>query len=393
MKETPTLRQLGALVSQHIGPKDIPQEAWPALISAALQHGLAPMLLWITKQGAPDIVTEPLWTRVITTTRNAGIQYVALEAARSHVGAALAAAQIPSLWIKGIVLAQTIYPQPVLRSMSDLDVLVPYEQRENALRIVEGLGYRFYETNGDLMSSQKALELNLTLHYHLRGGINDSVMLELHFRLLSTDNELLPLDKLEWFWTQTTTLQDGGQFTILHPEAHLLYLCAHVILQHGEEETSLRQYFDLHLLITNTLVDWDNIVEQAAVLGWRYAVERALSLAVRYFSTPVPAAVFAELQRSRPRHDPMTGRAVRIRGKGSRWEKVLISLQDMSFAKRIEYVGRILFPQKSYMRMRYDLRLDQPVWPAYLYRWFDQGREIGWAMWNHFTRAIKGGED
>ncbi len=129
-----------------------------------------------------------------------------------------------SLWIKGIALANTLYSQPFLRPMGDLDVLVPYDQRESTLQVVERLGYHFYETNGQLMSSKEALALNLTHHYHLIGGINDSVVLELHFRLPSADNELLPLDKLAWFWTQTTPLQTSQQFTIPQTEAHLLYL-------------------------------------------------------------------------------------------------------------------------------------------------------------------------
>ncbi len=392
MKETTTLHQLGALVSLQISPVDIPPKAWRQIIDAAFRHDLAPMLLWVAKQSAPDIVTGPLWKPVITVTRGTAVRYVTLEATRKQVSLALIAAQIPALWLKGIALAHTVYPQPVLRRMSDLDVLVPYDQRENALGLVEGLGYHFYKTEGKLMSSREVMELNQTHHYHLRGGTRDSVVLELHFRLLSSDNKLLPLDKLEWFWTQTTTLQNSSQFTVPQPEAHLLYLCAHAILQHGEGDTSLRQYFDLHQIVTNAPVDWDVVVEQAATLGWGYAVDRALSLAVRYFSTPVPAAVFADLRKSRTKHDSVAGRALRIRSKGSRLERVLIRLQDMSFTERVGLVRRILFPPRPYMRVRYGLRPDQRVWPAYLYRWLDQGQEIMWAMWNRLTRAIRGRE-
>lgn len=388
MKDSALLHQLGALVSQQLNPKDVPPTAWPEIIAAAIQQGLSPMLLWVTKRSAPEIVTEPLWTPAIMTARGTGIQYVGLESARKQVNAALDAAHIPSLWLKGIALAHTIYPQPSLRSMSDLDVLVPYDQRQDALRVVEGLGYHFYETNGQLITPQEMLDLDLTHHYHLKGGMNDSVVLEVHFRLLSTDNDLLSLDKLGWFWTQTSTVQNGGQFTILQPEAHLLYLCAHAILQHGEDVTSLRQYFDLHQLITTTPVEWDKVIEQAAVWGWSYAVERALYLATRYFSTPVPDAVFTELRKNHPEHDALADRAVRIQSKGARWEVALLRLNRLSFAERVDVVRHVLFPTRAYMRIRYRLGPDRRVWPAYLYRWFDQGQEIIWAMWNRLTRAL-----
>lgn len=278
--------------------------------------------------------------------------------------------------------------------MSDLDVLVPYAQRESALSIVERLGFHFYETDGHLMSSQEALELNLTHHYHLKGGIQDSVVLELHFRWLGTDDELFPIRDLEWFWTQTTIVQSGSQFTILLPEAHLLYLCAHAVLQHGEENTILRHYFDLHQLIKNTPVDWDKVIKQAAVLGWEYVVDRALFLAAKYFSTPVPATTFADLRKSRPKPRPsaVADRVVRIQSKGARWERTLIRLHQLSFFERIDLVRRIIFPPQSYMRFRYGLRPNRRVCFFYPYRWFDQGQEMIWALWKRLRIALGGRE-
>ena len=147
MKKPSMLCQLGALVSRQVDPREITQAVWPEIIGASLQHNLAPMLLWVVKQSAPEVITEPLWTPVITSTHNVGIRYIILNAAREQVSAALGDAQIPSLWLKGIALGHTVYPQPVLRPMGDLDVLVPYERRESALRVMEGLGYHFFQTN------------------------------------------------------------------------------------------------------------------------------------------------------------------------------------------------------------------------------------------------------
>ena len=91
---------------------------------------------------------------------------------------------------------------------------------------------------------------------------------------------------------------------MLQPEAHLLYLCAHDLLHHGEKFTNLRQYLDLHLLITKETLDWDVITEQAAVLRWTYAVERALTLTSELYNTPVPAPVIPHLRALRRRKPP-----------------------------------------------------------------------------------------
>ena len=65
--------------------------------------------------------------------------------------------------------------------------------------------------------------------------------------------------------------------TVLRPEANLLYLCAHTALQHGLSQFVLTRYLDLHLLITQSKMDWDLVIEKAAALEWAYAVEKVLS--------------------------------------------------------------------------------------------------------------------
>ena len=146
------------------------------------------------------------------------------------------------------------------------------------------------------------------------------------------------------------------------------------------------------LIVYYTGTDWDKVIEQAKVFGWNYAVERALSLAIRYFSTPVPNTVFVDLQKSRSEDDAAFERAVRIQGKGSRWELTLMELRRRTFAEKVDWVRRILFPSRSYMRIRYRLRPNQGAWLFYLYRWFDQGREISWAIWNRLLRKLHSGE-
>jgi hypothetical protein len=385
MKDTPTLHQLGALVSQQISPEDIPQDAWPEIIGAALSHGLAPMLLWVTKSGAPGVVIEPLWTPVIRMTRRVAMQYVALDAARKRVDAALAAAQIPALWLKGIALARTIYPQPVLRSMSDLDVLVPYEQRERARQVVEGLGYHFQHTGGQLLRPTEALQHSLTHHYQLN---SDSVTLELHFRLLGGYDGLISLENQNWFWTQTMPVPGDPGFTILQPEAHLLYLIAHLSLQHKEQDALLRQYFDLHQLVKSTAVDWDKTVEWAGKLGWSEVVERDLNRSAQYFSTPVPASAFARLQENRST-DRSGGLALRFQGKGSRWNRVAMKSKTLPLKDRAVYLFRLLVPPKPYMQARYGLSGDRFIYRFYLYRWLDVTQEITRAMWNRLKRGIE----
>ena len=385
MKETPELHQLGALVSWNLSPEDVSEDKWPKIVHQALLHGLAPMLMWTTKRSFPDVITEPLWTPVISAVRNAAINYVEIEATRKVVTTALEEAQIPALWLKGIALAHTVYPQPVLRPMSDLDVLVPFERREEALPVVERLGYHFLPSQQKVLKPADALRLNLLHHYTLAGGLNDSVILELHFHLLNIDEKLLTREQVAWFWTQTARTHNGSDFAILQPEAHLLYLSAHAVLQHGEANSSLRQYFDLHRLIEQLPMDWEKVIERAAVFGWSYGVERALTLTSLYFSTRIPDRVFAQLQVHRSADASYT-RAGRLQEKGARGERVLLGIEGRPLTEKISLMLRWLLPSRPYMRLRYGLSPTQPLWPYYFYRGFDGGRDFAWSVWHRIVK-------
>ena len=352
----------------------------PALLSAALRTNLAPLLLWAIKQRAdpldPALAAQlaPLQAQA----RQVAARYVLLKTVRAHVNATLAAAGIPALWLKGAALAETVYPQPVLRPMSDLDVLVPFERREEALAALKAAGYADETLNPLAAQVTAFLPPDETHHhYNLVGGPGGGVRVELHFRVARA---ILPdLAALDWFWSQAVeaTNRAGAPlgFLTLRPEAHLLYLCAHALLQHGEAQTDLLHVYDLHLLATVCDLDWALIVERAAILRWTYPVERALTLAQEYFGTPLPAGVLEELRARRPA-DEDTGIVQQIGAGDTRWAQTVRGLRRLTPRQRIALVWWIIFPPRAYLRTRYQVRPGVPLLLYYPYRWWDQARGI-----------------
>lgn len=385
------LLMLGGLVSQERPQHDSSAHSWPALAGLALQHGLGPMLFWSLKQRGVDVNAHSGLHPLVEVTHQTAMGYALLEKTQREVNAALHDAGIPALWLKGSALARTVYPEPTLRPMGDLDVLVPFAQRENALAVVQGLGYDFYMMNSlKPRSSGDELTVRLSHHYHLKGGVANNVILELHYRVLRHDDELLSLEQLEWFWGQKQALRldDGTVFETLAPEAHLLYLCAHALLQHGEASFYLLRFFDLHQIITQTALEWDVIVDQAVVLGWTTAVERALQLCMEYFATPVPQTVLDALVSRRPAYED-SSRIARLTGTGNRWERVRGKLGGLSLRERVAYILLIVFPARSYIRQRYCVKPGWPVGPYYVYRWFDQGRDVLCSTWKRLTHQYR----
>lgn len=365
----PTLITLAGLVARSQDPDAVPPADWPAIITAALGHGLGPMLLWAVKQRAPDRVMEPLWTPLLTVARETATRHVWLESAQIQVNEALAAAAIPALWLKGIALARTVYPQPALRPMIDLDVLVPYNQRQEALAILLSQGYQRMVDEGPFFAGSAPLQEKLTHHYPLQHAGPPHITLELHYRFLRS---WLAPEQLDWFWERAQR-QDSG-LVIPAPEAHLLYLCAHAILQHGESQIGLLHFFDLHSLVTQAALDWESVLSKAVALGWTYAVERALTLAAGYFATPVPPGVLHEMNRRRPPAEQAA-----LVGAGGQQGQALHLLARASWSERLRLLPRLIVPSRAYMRRQHGIPPGGLLWPAYLRRWRRQtGSLLAW---------------
>jgi len=377
------LISLCRLITERQPLASVAPDEWNALAELALQHGLAPMLYWLAK-AQKHAIPEPAASRLVEITHNAAINYALLERARRQVQIALTEVGIPCLWLKGAALSQTIYPESGLRSMSDLDVLVPYELREAALELAQTLGYEWEHGTSDFfpLADDELMKFSSSKHhYRLYSGDQPPVALEIHYRLLGADDDrLLSLESLHWFWQtkQTLTLVDGTQLDHFSPEAQLLHLCAHIVLQHPGDDLFLIRYFDLHLLIMRQTLNWQVVLDQAVAFGWTLPVELALTRTVEFFATPISAEVLRALVERRPAHEDVS--LVRVlEGDGSRWEAWRLYLATLPPRKRLEMIRRVLFPNREYMRQRYHAKSGIVLY--YPYRWLDQSRIVLTTLW------------
>jgi hypothetical protein len=368
------LSLLAAVISEQLPPEAVPADRWTEMIGLANRHGVSPMLLYcIRKTGfeLPDAELDKLREVArISAARNA-----ALEAAQVQIEAALRRIDLPTIWIKGIVLARLLYPDPFLRPMSDIDVLVPFDRRKDALVVAQAEGYRFPDASDMLLRAHdRQLLERVSHHYHLVGGPAGVVTLEIHGRLLSVSNEILSAEDIEWFWSQALSYHAASTtFSTLGPTAHLLYLCVHAEMQHAD--LYLLRYFDLHLLVTRTPPDWPFLIEQAVALRWTLAVESALKHCAEIFGTPVPIEALEQLSALRPAVEDIR-RFEGLRSPGARWVRVHRLLGMLGFSDRMRLARKILLPAPSYMRARYAIPADQAIWPYYLRRWLSQVREV-----------------
>lgn len=350
-------------------------EHWRVLVQQAHQDGVAPPLARVLQRAGsaaqlPPVLWQQLYGSYLATQVENTLRYRAL----GELLAALPSptdAPLPIILLKGADLALTVYAEPGLRRMSDLDLLVLPAARRDLLRVCQQAGLQRVEMQpgleqitGQVQLAGSSYLLAMDLHWHLIGG--------------EADRRSPPLD---WFLAQTVPLRlPASDLTLLRltPTANLLYLAAHLMLRHGGETLHLRWLYDLHLLIMHdpAAIDWRLLYRQAVAYGWAGSLYAALSVVADLFDTPLPAGYLAGLavvsagERSMQHVQQMpqtqTSRA---------WQTLL----GLTWRGRLHLLGALLLPSHEYLRWRYALDLPPALhWLYYPYRWLDVLRDVAY---------------
>jgi hypothetical protein len=262
--------------------------------------------------------------------------------------------------------------------MADLDILVPYPNRLAALEILRGIGFELKPFPYSLRDANRDALADRHHHFILRSSTQPWLILELHFHLLGAlGRDLLSPADLTWFIEQSTPyLLDKQVILMPQPEVHLLYLCAHIALQHGLEEFDLRRYLDIHLLVSSEVLDWQIVVEHAVRLRWSYAVERVLKITRGLFDTVIPEGVLLQLRRQRS-PDENIHLVHERESHWADWSRFWYILRQYSWRERLERIMEAALPPAKYMRHHYAIPRRSLIWPYYFRRWRDQLKALG----------------
>jgi hypothetical protein len=347
--------------------------AWQALADAAIRHGVAPLLCRrFVDHGWPSDLPLEIRHALEATLYSGTAQQFVLRSALHRVAEALTA-HMPVVLLKGAALGATLYPQPGLRPLSDLDLLVPRAQIPIALQLLAALGYHQKHSVID------GADAELAQHVVVYGGPNHTVAIELHWGLIGGDADRRT-PAIDWFWKHTVAWQPLATpattpqpypVVQLDPTANLLYLAAHLLLQHNSTTPRLIWLYDLHLLLERCgdQIDWQAVIAQARSLGWSGMLHSALGLCHVAFGTPLPPPSTA-LAESYPAL--VATRPARVAQRQVVWHR----LRALQPAARWHYVRRVVCPSRAYLAWRYPT-LQHQAWPVlYLYRWLALGRAL-----------------
>ncbi|MBW7476740.1 nucleotidyltransferase family protein [Paenibacillus oenotherae] len=133
--------------------------------------------------------------------------------------ALFAAHQIPSLVLKGPVLADVLYGDLSMRTSKDLDILIPVSEIEKVHELMLQLGYVADNEHTRIIHDWKTKYHNLS-YYHAENGIE----IEIHWRLNPEGGE--PSFQELWERKQISSLASQPLYT-LGQEDLFMYLASH----------------------------------------------------------------------------------------------------------------------------------------------------------------------
>ncbi len=150
---------------------------WEGIAAQAEAHGMAPLLYTHLKEAGVELPLTAKRELMGLYARHRHANRVRTRVLRDILGA-YQSAGISALVLKGAALSHLVYPEPGLRPMSDVDILVPQPEVWRAQEVLAELGFDTPQPPGPMLPHRHLPAATLR-----RQGL--SINVEIHHRLLS----------------------------------------------------------------------------------------------------------------------------------------------------------------------------------------------------------------
>jgi hypothetical protein len=281
---------------------------WDHLLGLAYWHRLRPMLFqYVRGDGrAPADVSSALEDAYVTN----GTRNLFVGAALERILKALAAADVPAMLLKGVALIETVYPDPALREMSDMDILVPKTKLDDANAAVAEIGYGRKRA---ITRAQDTQEWMRAHHRHDPPLVDEHqyVALELHHHIVK--GEPSTHFDVDGLWQRARTGTSGPPHLLPASEDLLLHACIHFSYHRKTSSVAaLAQLGDIAWIMNREQIDWRALADNAQGYRLEDAVFLAL-FAARELELAVPPRHVLEALRPLGFNDRLGRRMLALR--------------------------------------------------------------------------------
>jgi hypothetical protein len=282
---------------------------------------------------------------------------------------ALERAGIAAIPLKGAVMAPLYYPDPLLRPMADLDILIRRPDLERSLAILVELGYRYYSRSAEdevYLRGQRQANIWAADNVH---------PVELHYTLRE-EYAGMGYDLAGQMWAGSSRGPYWQESEALLPDRPTLmhHVCAHASSDWLIQRGRLLHLDDIRRLGQRmSAADWDRLVEAVPAYGARF-VYPALAFAIRYSGLWAPQPALTSLRDHCPPNLLAWIEATEL-AQASESNPASRSALGFDLAHRLalspgdelHFWLRSLFPRRWNLSKRYPRLMQRPWWPlAYL---------------------------
>jgi len=177
------------------------------------------------------------------------------------------------LFLKGTALAFGACPDPALRPLRDVDLLLPPDEAARAQALLLGLEPYRQHPKAEHLSGQAA---------HQFQPLQDRdflLMIEMHHRLGSQIDDGREQALIALLWVGAVPIMVGGaEVLVPSAPANVLHLVEHAACEHRFENGPIT-LADLHFLLAPGHLDQDDLVARAQALGLGHALALVAGLA------------------------------------------------------------------------------------------------------------------
>lgn len=229
---------------------------WNVIQAMARQHRLEPLLWWQLTRADPSLVVpEHIQLAWHGAYRAASMQALEVQRALILLHRILEQRAITYAALKGSFLAFFAYPQPGLRPLRDIDLLVAKERAQEAFAaLLANGGSRAPHAHGDPCAMLESAHQLPPLLFD-----NDSIVVEIHFQLLhsySLDDRRLDPSTAPRFWQRTSSRPIAGcDIHFLDVTDLLHHLVVHAVYGHFLDNGPLT-LSDIAFLTQREAIDW-----------------------------------------------------------------------------------------------------------------------------------------
>ena len=333
-------------------PEAFSERDWEALVALAVRQDVAPVLHARLKNCGIS-VPAPAAGQLRESYLASAARNMRLLHERDRVLAALKAANVCVVPIKGASLAEELYGDAALRPMGDIDLWVRRPDVAAARAAMEPLGYSAVAKADRPPALQDAL-MGETQMFGPGG-----TLVELHWSIFAGEwlRHTARVDQ-DAIWGRTTPA-GGETVRQLSPEDAVVHLCVHLAVNHQMSGIGLRTLVDLDYARRKWAIDWAIVARRAREWQVACAAWLVLHALAELFGDPEGHLPLRELAPS-PIRRRMLHRFASPRhvagglelSSGPRRFLLLLLLADRP-ADAALLVWRALFPDRVWLTLRY----------------------------------------